>query len=912
MSHHRARAPRSNRRLQALAEVGRLVMLGFDQDAILRHTTELLAQLLDCPYARLWSRSRTNGDLVLVATAGALAAPNTHIGLRRPVGTTTLNADVLASGSIYQTTRVEDDPRWFNRRIVEEHGLHSYVGVPLLVGEQRFGILTLLFPGERVIAGEDLELVEVVAAQAAAALAHARAYEDSERRAQRLAELNAVSRWVVSGLDRDEVLRRIVEAGQRILGVPYSRLWLLTDNGDELLQVSGAQDADGDGANRVPVVGSFFELAIRSREPIRTDSVLEHPQFLSRAFAEECGLASCVAMPILDGARPLGVLALMGPGGHSFSDEDLELLQVLAGFSASKIANTLAYAGLAESAAHLRRLYGAIACGVLVIDAMGGVVEANETAAEVLGVGVEQLRGRSLADWEVTAEDGQPLELHQRPGLTALGGRRDMRDLTVRLTRPNGEQRWLHVNAMPIFDANGEPFQAVSTFVDVTARKRAEAALSHQALHDGLTGLPNRTLLRDRLEQAIAGYRRTGAPLALLVMDLDRFKEVNDTLGHQYGDLLLQEVSRSLRGCLRESDTVARLGGDEFAVLLPGADAAAATGLARRLLDALSQSFVLQDYPVAVAASLGIAVCPDEAPDPDHLLRCADVAMYCAKRSGEEVAIYAPDLDHHSPNRLALLAELRVAIETDQLELHFQPKVRLPHGSPGGVEALVRWRHPKRGLLPPDEFVALAEQTGLIKPLTCWVIGAALDQACIWRQAGIHLPVAVNLSMKDLHDPSLPDTVAELLAARGLPAEWLSLEITENGLMAEPTTAMAALRRLRSMGVRVAMDDFGTGYSSLAYLKQLPLDELKIDRRFVREMATDDSDCAIVRSTIELAHSLGLVVVAEGVEDAETGVLLARLGCDQAQGYYYGRPAPAAELTRRASTAQPLAYARAA
>jgi len=421
-------------------------------------------------------------------------------------------------------------------------------------------------------------------------------------------------------------------------------------------------------------------------------------------------------------------------------------------------------------------------------------------------------------------------------------------------------------------------------------------ALEHQALHDLLTRLPNRRLLHERVTQAISAARADDASLALLVIDLDRFKEVNDTFGHQYGDILLQQIGPRLGDLLERGDTVARLGGDEFAVLLPNADADRAERVARTLLRALDRSFSVGESAVDIGGSIGIALAPEHGEDADTLLRRADVAMYVAKRSGSGFAMYSPGQDQHSPDRLAMVGQLRRAIEMDELALVYQPKVDLDTRRCVGVEALIRWQHPQHGAVPPDQFIPLAEQTGLIKAVSQWVLNTALCQAREWLAVGIDVPIAVNLSMRDLHDPDLPQTVAGLLHHWQVPPSQLVVEITENGLMADPTRALQTITALRLMGIRIAIDDFGTGYSSLAYLKRLPVDELKIDRSFVRELATDDDDLAIVRSTIGLGHDLGLTIVAEGIEDGRTWERLHRLGCDVAQGYFIGRPMPASAL----------------
>jgi diguanylate cyclase (GGDEF)-like protein len=425
----------------------------------------------------------------------------------------------------------------------------------------------------------------------------------------------------------------------------------------------------------------------------------------------------------------------------------------------------------------------------------------------------------------------------------------------------------------------------------------ASRRLRRQALHDALTGLPNRTLLHGRAERTLRGRE----PGALLLIDLDRFKEVNDTLGHDYGDALLIEVSQRLHATLRREDTLARLGGDEFAVLVAGVpDRATVVELAGRLQDALRRPFALRGVAVELEASIGVALYPEHGETAGTLLQRADVAMYDAKRGGHGVATYSPERDPYSADRLGLLAELRRAIERDELVLHYQPKVSLRTGELTGVEALVRWQHPTRGLLGPSEFVPLAERTGAVADLTRWVVDRALAQHRAWRDQGVDVPVAVNLAAANIVDVGLPAGIAALLECHGVAGERLECEISEHTVMADPVRATDVLDGLRKLGVRLSLDDFGTGHSSLAYLKRLPLDEVKIDRSFVAGMAEDENDAVIVRSTIDLARNLGLQVVAEGVETEQIMDVLADLRCDTAQGYFVSRPLPAAELDLQA------------
>jgi diguanylate cyclase (GGDEF)-like protein len=426
---------------------------------------------------------------------------------------------------------------------------------------------------------------------------------------------------------------------------------------------------------------------------------------------------------------------------------------------------------------------------------------------------------------------------------------------------------------------------------------RHAIAKEHQSLHDALTGLPNRLLFRDRVDQAITSNQRSGDLAAVMLMDLDHFKEINDTLGHHHGDRLLEEVAQRLQGALRESDTVARLGGDEFGVLLPRvASPEAATEVANDLLEHLREPFLVDDLTLEVDASIGVALFPDHGGDTETLLQRADIAMYSAKSSSGGSMLFEASQDRHSPRRLALAGELRTAISNGQIVLYFQPKADLRTGQIVGVEALARWDHPRFGVVGPTEFVPIAEQTGLIGPLTSCVLQKALAQLRQWSEQGYDLTVAVNLSARSFLDTQLATEIPALLERHGVAPARLELELTESMLMHDPQRAQATLERLKSIGVTLAVDDFGTGYSSLANLRRLPVDVIKIDKAFVIDMETSPSDAAIVSATVDLAHSLGLRAVAEGVESDEVWRRLAALGCDIAQGFHVSRPMPARDL----------------
>ena len=426
----------------------------------------------------------------------------------------------------------------------------------------------------------------------------------------------------------------------------------------------------------------------------------------------------------------------------------------------------------------------------------------------------------------------------------------------------------------------------------------ASRRLHRQAREDHLTGLPNRAALHAAGRATLRSSKSTSIG-SLLLIDHDRFKEVNDTLGHDQGDQLLREVADRLRAVLRPSDVLSRLGGDEFAILIRDLPERSATiDVATRVEAALRRPFDLCGVAVELGASIGVAHYPDHGSDLTTLLRRADVAMYEAKRTHAGITTYDRATDPYSPERLALVAELRTGIEQDQFVLHFQPKIEIETGAVAGVEALVRWQHPERGLLAPIEFIPLAERTGLICAITRWVLDAALRQERAWMDAGLDLPVAINLSGADVLDATLGETIGNALARSGVPGRMLECEISEDTVLADPRRAIESLGRLRAMGVRLSLDDFGQGQSSLSYLKRLPLDEIKIDRSFVMGMGSDDSDAAIVRTTIDLGRNLGLKVVAEGVENDEAYADLAALRCDVAQGFGLSRPLPADELHR--------------
>ena len=418
------------------------------------------------------------------------------------------------------------------------------------------------------------------------------------------------------------------------------------------------------------------------------------------------------------------------------------------------------------------------------------------------------------------------------------------------------------------------------------AVKNETETLTHQALHDPLTGLPNRKLLHNRLQQEILRGKRTSKQLVLIMMDLNRFKEINDTLGHHIGDLVLQQTGERIFNIFRQTDTVARLGGDEFSILLPETNLEQSISLTRKVIEDFSRPFIIEEHSLNVDISIGLVESPTHGDDGNILMQRADTAMYISKQNKIGYSIYDPNKDSHSIGRLALMSELREAIANEQLELHFQPKVDMKTNKVIAAEALLRWNHPQRGFIKPDDFIPLAEQTGLIKPISHWVIDKAIAQTAEWKSKNINLTMAINISIYNLHDAMLMQQIEDVLLKHKLPTESLILEFSESDIMSEPLRAKQTFEKIREKGINLSIDDFGTGYSSISYLNKLPVNEIKIDRSFISEIMENKDDIIIVRSTIELAHNLGIKIVAEGVHNKPIWDILKELNCDFVQGHY--------------------------
>jgi diguanylate cyclase (GGDEF)-like protein/PAS domain S-box-containing protein len=702
------------------------------------------------------------------------------------------------------------------------------------------------------------------------------------------------------GLDLKAVMQRIADRTRELTAGTSAAVRLL--DGDALVcgATSGAPEIQR--PHRLPIGNNLSGHAMRSgRSLLCLDT--ETDERVDSALSRSRGVRSIIAVPLLHGGKAVGLLLLYGDEAGAFGERDvtmMELLSVVLSAAMAHAAEFEAKRDQVEALARFEATFAGAQVGMLLMDLDGKIIDSNPAIQELLGHSHGELVGRR------TSEFVHPDDRHEaRAAYVRMiaDGESSLR-MQHRFVGRDGEVLWVDASASLVRDSDGHKSFAVGMMQDITQREEAEAALlsqsalnEHQALHDALTGLANRTLLRNRIDHAVKARRRTDARAAVLVMDLDGFKEINDSLGHAAGDELLVELGRRLKAALRTSDTVARLGGDEFGVLLPQASVPDDVLRAvERMQGAIETPITLQGLSLSLEASIGIALYPDDGKDVETLLRCADGAMYHAKAEKSGWAFYQSSHVRQDTVRLTLMGDLRRALDQHELVLYYQPKAVLADGEVHAVEALLRWNHPVRGLVPPDDFIPMVQQTGLIKPLTLYVIDEALRQCRSWQDDGLRLAIAVNLSARNLVDAEFPTQVAGLLERWNVEPALLEFEITESAMLADPTRTKLILEHLSAMGIRLSIDDFGTGYSSLAYLKRLPVSEIKVDRSFVMNMDENEDDATIVRSTIDLGRNLGLDVVAEGVESEQVWNRLKALGCTAAQGYYLSRAVPAPEL----------------
>jgi diguanylate cyclase (GGDEF)-like protein/PAS domain S-box-containing protein len=702
------------------------------------------------------------------------------------------------------------------------------------------------------------------------------------------------------GLDLKAVMQRIADRTRELTGGTSAAVRLL--DGDALVcgATSGAPEIAH--PHRLPLGNNLSGHAMRDGHSLMCADT-ETDERVDSALSRSRGVRSIIAVPLLHAGESVGLLLLYGEKAAAFTESDvttMELLSVVLSAAMAHAAEFEAKRDQVEALARFEATFAGALTGMLLMDLDGRIIDSNPAVQTMLGRSHGELAGRRTSEFVHPDDRSAARSAYKQMIADGQSGLR----LQHRFVDRDGDVLWVDVSASLVPDSAGHKGFAITMIQDITQRKAAEAALlsqaelnEYEALHDALTGLANRNLFRDRIGQAVRARRSADSRAAVLVMDLDGFKEINDSLGHAAGDDLLVELGRRLTAVLRDSDTVARLGGDEFGVLLP--EARVPGGVLRaveRMRAAIESPITVQGLPLSLEVSIGIALYPDDGEDVETLVRCADGAMYHAKEEKLGWAFYDSSRVPQGMARLTMMGELRRALDQRELMLHYQPKALLADGAVHAVEGLLRWNHPDRGLVPPDDFIPVAEQTALIRPLTLYVIDEALRQCRSWQDDGLRLAIAVNLSSRTLVDDDFPMQVAELLQRWNVEPGLLEFEITESSMLADPARTKLILEQLSEMGIRLSIDDFGTGYSSLAYLKRLPVSEIKIDRSFVMNMDTDEDDATIVRSTIELGRNLGLDVVAEGVESEQAWHRLRGLGCAAAQGYYLSRPVPPDEL----------------
>jgi diguanylate cyclase (GGDEF)-like protein/PAS domain S-box-containing protein len=826
-------------------------------------------------------------ELVQRAVSGA-PADGTRISLSRPG----LCATALATGEplLCPDLQLDTRPHQGNAR---EHGMRSVVIVPVTADSGPVAVLIVSADQPGVFGERDVATLELLAVVLATALGQVAALSERKLAEVALREHSARLAGVIdaqraidaAGLDLDAVMELIVARAMELTRADGAMVSLI--EGDELVVAAAAGRATKMSGRR-PISSSVARFAFAERGTLLIDDAANDPR-INRHWQSAIGDTSHICVPLFAGDTPVAVVNVMSASETQRLDEDdrrvLELLAV--GLSAA-----VSRAAEFRAKARFEAVFASALTGLMVMSLDGAIVSVNPALEDLLGRRASELEGVK-ADEFVHPDDREAVV--ERAYRVMSGQMRTT--LEHRYVRADGGIVWVDVSLSVVPGIEGGEGFIIATFQDLTRRKAAESALrrqaelnQHQALHDALTGLPNRTLFNDRIGQALHRARRSDASVAVLMLDLDRFKEVNDSLGHAAGDALLVEIGRRLDGMLRASDTVARLGGDEFGVLLPDQTCTEDVAIAaERVRAAIQAPVIVQGLPLSVDASIGIALYPRDGRELETLLQHADSAMYHAKNGNTGIAFYESSRSDGDPVRLTLVSELRRALDEHELTLHYQPKARLADGSVATVEALLRWNHPQRGLVAPGEFIPIVQQTGLIEPLSLYVVEHAVRQCRAWLDAGLRLAVSVNLAARNLTDGEFPAHVERLLAEHGVDGALLEIELTEAAMLADAVRSRQAIERLAALGARISIDDFGTGYFSLTQLRNLPVSEVKIDRSLL-------SDELIVRSTIELGRNLGIDVVAEGVETAEAWDRLAQLGCTFAQGFHLCPPLPAHEL----------------
>ncbi|ANQ84657.1 putative signaling protein [Azoarcus olearius] len=921
---------RANQRLAALTELNLQLSAERDMHALLDKVCQGARELTGARYALLCIHAGGSDQTVGLWGYGLNTEEARHLG------------GPIAAGGVLARVMAERRPVRFRnpQGAPEDIGLprgfpqvHCGVAAPIASAAAVFGWVCLLDKvGAAEFTEEDEWISRAHAAQAGRIYENRNLYAQLERRAADLAaeirtreqaeqQLRRVlrarkvmaecNRTLVRAVDETtllaDVCRFLVElGGHGAAWVCLARhdeartLETVASAGDDLGILKASRFSWGDNEHGRGPAG----LAVRSGTPQVVHDIHRHPQLQRwRRIAAERGFKAAAALPLRSDGETYGVLCLVSFDPQAFDADEVELLAELADDIAFGVRTLRARVEQQQLAATLELRNRAIeeSTNAIVIShadhaADNPIIYVNPAFTVTTGYSADEVLGRNARflvdnDWD-------------QPGVERLREAvREGRDarVTLRTYHKDGQLLWNEISLASIRDAQGEVSHFIAIFNDVTERVRYEAELEQQATHDALTGLANRNLLNDRMQRAIIRAARDGHAVAVMLLDLDRFKLINDSLGHAAGDALLQETARRLSTSVRRGDTVARLGGDEFMVVMSDMSAEDdAAALAAKVLESLAVPMLLNGREIVVTGSIGVSLYPRDGEAAATLLKHADVAMYRAKELGRNrFQFYAPEMNERILERLELENSLRRALENDELELHYQPKVSLRDGRVIGAEALIRWRHPQLGMVSPADFIPLAEETGLIVPIGEWVVDHACRQLRGWLDAGLpQISVAVNVSARQFQHEQLTHVLARALAAHRLPPGQLHVEVTESAVMWEPERTIFTLRELKNIGVRISLDDFGTGYCSLNYLKRFPIDSIKIDRCFVTDLATSAEDAAIALMIVSLAHSLNQTVIAEGVENEAQLDFLRRHGCDEMQGFLFSRPLPAAEFAR--------------
>jgi diguanylate cyclase (GGDEF)-like protein/PAS domain S-box-containing protein len=778
--------------------------------------------------------------------------------------------------------------------------MRSLLAVPISYRGEVFGRVYLCDKTTgQPFSDHDELLATSFAESLALVMANARAQAEREQHERTMAGYNRTLEMLATGAALPNVLLALVQAIEHQYTAGPCSVLVLDPTGTRLRLGAATNLPDAynraiDGIEVGPGVGSCGTAAYRKElvvvEDIETDPLWES----CRHLALPHGLRACWSQPIVSSDhRVLGTFAMYARSRYTPTGTDLKLLATAAQMAGIAIERTRAAESLRTSEYRLRSIVTNSADGIVTINERGIVDSFNPAAERIFGYSASEVVNRNVSMLMIEPDRSAHDEYIRRYTSTGHGRIIGVGPREVIGRRKNGSTFPMDLAISEMRHDDGPRF--VGIVRDITERKRAQEQLDHLAHYDALTGLPNRLLFQDRLAQAVISATRRHRVVGVMFLDLDRFKTINDTLGHEVGDDILKAVAERLKRCLREGDSVARWGGDEYAIVLADmAHAEDAANVARRILDEFSQPVRSGRHELYATASIGITVYPTDDDRVEYLLKNADTAMYRAKESGRNTyQFYTADMNAKAVDRLDLETHLRRAQERDEFRLHYQPQIDLSTGRIVGVEALIRWSRPDRGMVPPVEFIPVAEETGLITSIGQWVLRAALAQAKTWRDAGLPLVrVSVNVSPRQFRQPDFPASVARMLREAGLPPHSLEIEVTESLLIEHEPTVLARFTELREFGVRFSIDDFGTGYSSLSYLKRFPIDTLKIDRSFVANLPADPDHSAIASAIVSLAHSLRLQVVAEGVETAAQAEFLRSLGCDFAQGYLYSRPLP--------------------